>query len=42
MDKVGVRQIETASQWEGFIRDGQVTEPRHFGLEVTYKMGGYQ
>ena len=42
LNKLGIRQIETASEWSGFVRTGQVTEPRHVGLEVTYKMGGYQ
>lgn len=38
-DEVGVRQIETLGEAEGFRRVGMVTEPRMYGVEVTYSMG---
>jgi len=41
-DEIGIRQIEAGGEDVGFRRTGQVTEPRNAGLEITYKMGGYQ
>ena len=39
LDEIGVRQIEGHGEGEGFRRTGMVTEPRLYGLEVTYSMG---
>ena len=38
LNEIGIRQLETTGESEGFRRMGQVTEPRVFGVEVTYKM----
>ena len=37
-DEIGIRQILRDGQGGGFRRTAQVTEPRMYGLEVTYKM----
>ncbi|MFT6432066.1 MAG: iron complex outermembrane receptor protein [Candidatus Azotimanducaceae bacterium] len=37
LDEIGIRQLETHGESEGFRRTGQVTEPRVVGVEVTYK-----
>lgn len=39
LDEIGIRQIERHGEGEGFRPTGQVTEPRMYGLEVTYSMG---
>lgn len=39
MDEIGIRQIEGHGEGEGFRRTGMVTEPRMYGVEVTYSMG---
>ncbi len=38
LDEIGVRQLEGHGQGEGFRRTGQMTEPRLYGVEVTYSM----
>lgn len=38
-DEIGIRQILRHGQAEGFRRTAQVTEPRLYGLEVTYSLG---
>jgi iron complex outermembrane receptor protein len=37
-DEIGIRQILRDGNAGGFRRTAQVTEPRMFGLELTYKM----
>ena len=37
MNEIGIRQLETHGESEGFRRTGQVTEPRVAGVEFTYK-----
>ena len=39
LDDIGIRQIETHGDVDGYRRTGQVTEPRMYGLEVTYSLG---
>ena len=38
MDEIGIRQILRDGAAQGFRRTAQVTEPRHFGLEVAYTL----
>ena len=37
-DEIGIRQILRHGARDGYRRTAQVTEPRLFGLEVTYHM----
>ncbi|MEM7000529.1 MAG: TonB-dependent receptor [Pseudomonadota bacterium] len=37
-DKIGIRQILRHGATDGFRRTAQVSEPRHFGLDVTYNL----
>ncbi|MFU8814774.1 MAG: hypothetical protein ACNA7W_05480 [Pseudomonadales bacterium] len=39
-DERGIRQILRTGEEEGFRRSAQVSEPRMFGLEVSYNLGG--
>lgn len=39
-DELGIRQILRTGEEEGFRRSAQVSEPRMFGLEVSYNIGG--
>ena len=39
LDEIGIRQIETHGETDGFRRTAQVTEPRIYGLEVSYSLG---
>ncbi len=39
-DKIGIRQLETHEESQGFRRTGQVTEPRVIGAEFSLKLGG--
>lgn len=39
LNEVGIRQIEGHGEDEGYRRTGMVTEPRMYGVEVTYSMG---
>ncbi len=39
LDEIGIRQIESHDETQGFRRTGQVTEPRTYGVELTYAMG---
>ncbi len=40
LDEIGIRQILRGSAAEGYRRSAQVTEPRVYGLEITYNRGG--
>ena len=37
-DEIGIRQILRHGSLQGYMRTAQVTEPRHFGVEITYHM----
>ena len=37
-DEIGIRQIEPHGTTDGYRRTGQVTEPRLYGLEVTWNL----
>ncbi|MCB1692820.1 MAG: TonB-dependent receptor [Pseudomonadales bacterium] len=37
-DEIGIRQIERRGVADGYRRNAQVTEPRFYGVEVTYSM----
>ena len=37
-DDIGIRQIEPHGSQDGYRRTGQVTEPRLYGLEVTWNL----
>jgi len=39
LDEVGVRQLEAQGNDNGFRKDGMVSEPRMYGIEVTYGLG---
>jgi outer membrane receptor protein involved in Fe transport len=39
LDEVGVRQLEAQGEDSGYRRDGMVSEPRMYGIEVTYGLG---
>ena len=38
-DKIGIRQIERHGEDNGYRRTGQTTEPRFYGLEITFNLG---
>lgn len=38
-DELGIRQISRSSEEDGFYRTAQTTEPRVYGLELSYRMG---
>ncbi len=38
MDEIGIRQILRSGAVEGYRRTAQVTEPRSYGLEVSYSL----
>ena len=42
LDKVGVRNMFTYGQWEGYRRAIEPTNPRMWGVEVQYKFGAFQ
>jgi len=37
LNEIGIRQLETEGQSTGYRRSGQTTEPRVFGIDVTYR-----
>jgi hypothetical protein len=37
LNEIGIRQLETHGEGEGFRRTGQTTEPRVIGVELTKK-----
>jgi len=37
-DEIGIRQILRHGAADGYRRTAQVTEPRVYGLEVTYNL----
>lgn len=39
-DEIGIRYIERHNNDDGYRRNGQVTEPRLYGLELTYNLNG--
>ena len=39
-DRQGISQLSRYGETEGFRRTGQLTEPRTWGLEATYRWGG--
>ena len=41
-DDIGLRQIEPNGEGANFRRDGTPTDPRAYGLEVTYKFGAFR
>ncbi len=40
LDEIGVRQIDRSDEQENFRRSGATTNPRLFGLEVYFSIGG--
>jgi iron complex outermembrane receptor protein len=38
-DDIGIRQIVANGEGANFRRDGALTDPRHYGLEVIYRFG---
>lgn len=40
LDEIGIRQILRGGAAEGYRRTAQVTEPRVYGVEVRYDLGG--
>ncbi|MBD3646816.1 MAG: TonB-dependent receptor, partial [Pseudomonadales bacterium] len=40
MDEIGIRQILRGGAAEGYRRTAQVTEPRLYGIELKYDLGG--
>ena len=38
LDEIGIRQIEGHGADDGYRRTGQVTEPRLYGVEVTWNL----
>ena len=41
-DDIGIRQIESNAEGANFRRDGTLTDPRAYGIEVTYKLGAFR
>jgi len=37
LNEIGIRQLETHGEGDGFRRTGQTTEPRFIGVELTKK-----
>lgn len=41
-DDIGIRQIESGDEGTNFARNGALTDPRAYGLEVTYRFGSFK
>ena len=42
LDEVGIRQVERTGEEGNYLRAGVTTDPRLYGLEVRYKIGGFK
>lgn len=41
-DDIGIRQIVANGEGANFRRDGALTDPRHYGIEVVYRFGEFK